>query len=259
MILNDKLNRAGPVVDRLNDAIRENPLAAGLIGAGVAWMLMGGKGFGAMAGAAKNAASAAGSTAATAGGAVASGMTKVGAATAAGFKGAAAKITDAASDVVGSVASLVPDLPTLNADKAVEAVADAGTTFSDRINAEAGRKYGAAIQSRLSESLEKQPLLLGAIGLAIGAGIASTFATTTVESELIGQQGTEAREKLQSLKDDVTERAKQLASALKDEAERQGLTPSAAKSAAAGIGNKVKTMAGAGRDSLVQNFASKSK
>jgi hypothetical protein len=249
MIFKDELDRAAPVVDRLNAAIRDNPLAAGLIGAGLAWMLMGGaKGFGVMAGAAKDAVGMAGSAAATAGGAVAGGVTKAASATAAGLK-------SAASDMAGSVASLVPDIP--DTDRAFEAGADAGATVGNRINsaAAAGREYGAAIQSRLSESLEKQPLLLGAIGLAIGAGIASTFATTAVESELMGEQGLAVREKLQGLADDVTDRAKQIASDLKDEADRQGLTPDAAKSAAVGIGEKVKAVAGAGRESLTQRFA----
>ena len=251
MIFKDELDRAGPVVDRLNAAIRDNPLAAGLIGAGVAWMLMGGaKGFGVMASAAKDAAGMAGSAAATAGSAVASGLTKASSATTAGLR-------SAASDVAGSVVSLVPDISTADTDKAFEVVADAGAAIGGRVSsaATAGREYGAAIQSRLSESLEKQPLLLGAIGLAIGAGIASTFATTTVESELMGEQGTAARETLQGLSDDVTDRAKQIASALKDEADRQGLTPDAAKSAAVGIGEKVKAVAGAGRDSVAQQFA----
>jgi len=253
MIFKDELDRAGPVVDRLNAAIRDNPLAAGLIGAGLAWMLMGGaKGFGAMAGAAKDAAGMAGSAAATAGGAVAGGVSKAASATATGLKNAA---SDMANSMAGSVASLVPDIP--DTDKAIEASAEAGATVGNRINsaAAAGREYGAAIQSRLSESLEKQPLLLGAIGLAIGAGIASTFATTAVESELMGEQGSAARQKLQGLAGDVTDRAKQIASDLKDEAGRQGLTPDAAKSAAAGIGEKVRAVAGAGRESITQRFA----
>ena len=254
MIFKDEIDRAAPVVDRLNAAIRDNPLAAGLIGAGVAWMLMGGaKGFGVMAGAAKDAAKGAagmaGSAAATAD-AGASGLTQAGSATTARLKGAA-------SDVAGSVASLVPDISAPDSDKAFEAVADAGASVGNRINSAtaAGREYGAAIQSRLSESLEKQPLLLGAIGLAIGAGIASTFATTAVESELMGEQGAAAREQLQGLAGDVTNRAKQIVSDLKDEANRQGLTPDAAKSAAAGIGEKVKAVASAGRDSVAQRFA----
>src|SRR5215213_7134999 len=110
MIFKDELDRAGPVVDRLNAAIRDNPLAAGLIGAGIAWMLMGGaKGFGAMAGAAKDAAGMAASAAATAGGAVAGGVTKAASATAAGLK-------SAASDAAGSVASLVPDISVSDTD-----------------------------------------------------------------------------------------------------------------------------------------------
>ena len=84
MNFKDELDRAGPIVDRVNAAIRDNPLAAGLIGAGVAWMLMGGaKGFGVMAGAAKDAAGMAGSAAITAGNAVASGVAQAGSATAA--------------------------------------------------------------------------------------------------------------------------------------------------------------------------------
>lgn len=248
MNIKNEINSAAPVIDRLNAAIRENPLAAGLIGAGVAWMLMGGaKGFGAMAGAAKGAADMAGSAAATAGSAMASGVARAGSATASGLK-------SAGSGVAGSAASLVPDI---NTDTAFQAAADVGAAVGDRLNSATatGREYGAAIQSRLSESLEKQPLLLGAIGLALGAGIASTFATTTAESELMGEQGTAAREKLQGLTDDVKERAEHVVSEIKDEADRQGLTAKAAKRTAAGIGEKVKTVASAGRDSVAQRFA----
>ena len=209
----------------------------------------GAKGFGVMAGAAKDAAGMAGSAAKTAGNAVASGVAQAGSATAARFK-------SGSSDVTGSVASLVPDISMPDPDKAFEAVADAGAAVSGRINSAAadGKEYGAAIQSRLSESLEQQPLLLGAIGLAIGAGIASAFATTAVESELMGEQGAAAREKLTGFTGEVKDRAMQIASDLKDEADRQGLTADAAKSAAAGIGHKVKTVAAAGRDALAQRL-----
>ena len=252
MILKDELDRASPVVDRLNAAIRDNPLAAGLIGAGVAWMLMGGaKGFGVIAGAAKGAADMAGAAAASASDTVVSGLSKAGSATTSGIKGAA-------SSMANSVASLVPDDSVFDADKAVDAVVGAGATVGKRINAAAstGREYSATIQSRLSESLEKQPLLLGAIGLAIGAGLASTFATTAFESEVLGKQGEAAREKLEGLTEVVTDRAKKVMSDLKDEAGRQGLTTDSAMSAAEGIGMKVKNVAGAGRDSVAKQFMS---
>jgi hypothetical protein len=247
MSMQDEIDRAGPVIDRLNAAIRENPLAAGLIGAGVAWMLFGGaKGFGA----ARGAAGKAGSAAVAAGSAVATGLTKAASAAASGLK-------DSASQIAGSVASIVPDLSVPDTGGLSDTAAGARSAIGDRLDSAAatGREYGAAIQSRLSESLERQPLLLGAIGLAIGAGIASTFATTAVESELMGEQGTAAREKLQNLADDVKGRATEVVADVKDEAARQGLTTAAAKSAAADIGEKIKTVAGAGRDSVTQRFS----
>jgi hypothetical protein len=253
MNLQDEIDKAGPVVDRLNAAIRDNPLAAGLIGAGVAWMLFGGvKGFGVMAGVAKGAAVKSGSAIAAAGNTVASGMAKAGSTVAAG-------VQNVASDVAGSVASIVPDLSMPDTDNAFEAVAEARSSVGHGISsaAAAGREYGAAIQSRLSKGLEQQPLLLGAIGVAIGATIASTFATTRVEGELMGEQGTAMREKLQSLSDTVKDRAQQVVSEVKNEAAKQGLTPDAAKGAATEIGEKVKAVAGAGRESAAQSFALK--
>lgn len=251
MILQNEIDKAGPVVDRINAAIRDNPLAAGLIGAGVAWMLFGGaKGFGAVAGVAKEAAVKSGSAVAAAGNTVVSGVAKAGSTMAAGLQ-------NAASDVVGSVASIVPSMP--DTDSANETVAEARSSIGNGISsaAAAGREYGAAIQSRLSASLEQQPLLLGAIGVAIGATIASTFATTKVEGELMGEQGTAMREKLQGLGDTVKDRAQQVVSEVKNEAQKQGLTPDAAKGAAAGIGEKVKAVAGAGRESVAQSFISR--
>lgn len=244
-------DRAGSVVDRVNAAIRENPLAAGLIGAGIAWMLLGGgKGFGTIAGVVKGAAGKAGAAASKAGDAVAADLAKAGSSAGAGLRATA-------SDVAGTVASIVPDLAIPDTDKAFETLSDTHGAMADRFDsaAIASREYAAAIQSKFSEALERQPLLLGAIGLAIGAGVASTFATTAVEQELMGEQGSAMRERLQDVADDVKDRAKQVMADVKDEAIQQGLTADAVKSAAGGFGEKFKTVAGAGRDSVAQRFA----
>jgi hypothetical protein len=251
MTIRDEIDRTGPVVDRLNTAIRENPLAAGLIGAGIAWMLFGGtKGLGAAASVATNVAARAGSAASTAGGAVTDGLIKAG-------SKAASTVKDAASEIAGSVASIVPDMSLPDTDKMSEVGADARSTIGEGFTSAAAksREYGTALQSRLSKSLERQPLLLGAIGLAIGAGIASTFASTAVEGALMGEQGAAAREKLQDLAGDVKNRAGKVMSDVKEEADRQGLTAERVKNVAADIGEKVKTVAGAGRDSVTQRFS----
>jgi len=219
---------------------------------------MGGtKGFGIVAGAAKGVAGAAGSAAATAAAASQAAVSDLSAAGASGAK----RVGEAASNLAAKASSVMPDLTAPDKSQAVEAIQNTSDAVRDRLQsaASSGREYGAVIQSRLSESLEKQPLLLGAIGVAIGAGIASTFATTALEREVMGEQASAAHEKLQDLAGDVTDRAKQIASSLQDEAKRQGLTPDGAKTAAAGIGEKLSAVANAGRDSVTQRFTSVSK
>ena len=81
----------------------------------------------------------------------------------------------------------------------------------------------------MRRQFEQQPLLLGAVGLAIGAAIASSFATTKVESEWIGEQGAATRDKLTQAAKDATDRAWQ---AGKDEAQKQNLTENAGWDAA---------------------------
>ena len=255
MTMKDELDRVGPVVDRVNAAIRENPLAAGLIGAGVAWMFLGGpKGVRMMAGTATTAVRKTGLAAAAAGTTVAGSLAAAGSDIASGVKEAGARAADA-------VASIVPELPETPEPSEANETADAGSSASsavgDRMSsvAAAGREYGATIQSRLSEGLERQPLLLGVIGLAIGAGIASTFATTAIEGELMGEQGTVVRGKLRDLAEEAKDRANKVVANVQKEADRQGLTADAAKNAVSGIADKVKTVAGSGRDSLAKRSA----
>ena len=246
--------RTGELINGLNAAIRENPLAAGLIGAGVAWMLFGGtKGLGLAASAAKSAGGRAASMAATAGSAVASGVAGAGSRVA----DAAREATAAGSELTGSIASIVPDISAADTDKAYDAVTETGAALKDRLNSAAasGRAYGSVLQARLADGLERQPLLLGALGLAIGAGIASTFASTDMEEQFMGENGAAARESLQGLATEAQGRARQVLSDVSDEFQAQGLTPDAAKEVAAGIADKVKAVAGAARNSVADSFA----
>jgi hypothetical protein len=251
MSMNEAIKSATPVVDRVNDAIRQNPLAAGLIGAGLAWMVFGTKGFGAIAGMAKDATGKATSAAVGAGAGLAGGLQK-----------AATTATTAARDVVSSVgdqaASIVPDVNAADLDKPAETLNHAGAAVRESIQSvvSSGRDYGQVLQSRLSESLERQPLLLGAIGLAIGAGIASTFATTAVEREWLGEQGEAARTALKGAVDEAKDRAREVVSEVQQEASRQGLSLDAAKEAAATVAGKVKNVTGSVSEAAKKPFAS---
>ena len=103
------------------------------------------------------------------------------------------------------------------------------------------------MKSRLAETFEQQPLLLGAVGLAIGAAIASSFATTRVESEWIGEQGAATRDTLKQAAKDATDRAWQ---AGKDEAQKQNLTEQAGWDAAERLAEKAESVLKAGRESV---------
>lgn len=247
MSLQNEMNRAQPIVDSLNAAIRENPLAAGLIGAGIAWIFMGGaKGMGKIAGAAKGAAVMSGSAAASAGSTVASAGSRLGSGIASSVADGVSRVKDAAAGVAESVGSIVPDL------SVSDTVDDLASSAGQQMNAvaEQGQTYGRVLQSRLSDSLEKQPLLLGALGLAIGAGIASAFATTSVEREWMGERGAAARDKF----NDVASQAKDLASSvvsdLKDEAKKQGFTTDAVTHAAGDVAEKIKSVANEARSTV---------
>ncbi len=251
------------LVDDLNTAIRDNPLAAGLITAGALWMLFGNKGVGAAAagigagiGATASgigaAASGIGSAAAGAGhmagkaGSAAFGSARS-AAHAVGSAGSnvAATVASAGARGIDKVASIVPDL---SADESSDYYAEpsrarTGTSFAES----ATGRYAADVKSRLAQTFEQQPLLLGAVGLAIGAAIASSFATTRVESEWIGEQGAATRDKLKQTAKDVTDRAWQ---AGKDEAQKQNLTEQAGWDAADRLADKAGSVLKAGRESL---------
>jgi hypothetical protein len=261
MSMDATTSRVEGLVNDLNGAIRENPLAAGLIGMGVAWMLFGGSKLpGRVPGAIKSAATAAGSAASAAGSAVAGGISEAGsriAGTARHIQGQIQdQLQDSAADAADAAASAArnvsaPDMPGI-VPEMENAFATTASNIRDALTdtAAKGREYGNAIQSRLADSLERQPLLLGAIGLAIGAGIASTFASTKLEGQVMGAQGEAAREALEGFVGDTKRRAEQVLDTVKEEAQKQGLTPDAAKQAASGIADKVKGVAGAARTSI---------
>ena len=108
-----------------------------------------------------------------------------------------------------------------------------------------------ALHSNLKDTFARQPLLLGAIGLAVGAGMAAGLPATKIETEFAGDAADRVTAQVKDFAseqvDRVTETAKRTLDAVKEEAVAQGLTPEAAKDGAAAIGEKVKTVAKAAR------------
>ena len=246
----------GDFVNSLGDAVRENPVSAALIGMGVLWLFMGGSNTSLFGGdgrksifrtAARGAERAGGALRDTASGVGSSvkAAAEQAAETTSEWAGTARKASEAlgesasrtAGQAVDAVASAY-DASTNAASRAAETISSATTTAARAVQ-ETGTKWGSAAQQNLADLFERQPLLLGAVGLAIGAGIAASIPTTEVEKKAMGEASDHVR-------DAVTEKAaqvKEMADAALHEAKAQGLTAGAAGEALRTIGDKVSAVA----------------
>jgi hypothetical protein len=92
----------------------------------------------------------------------------------------------------------------------------------------AGSEWARTAQHGVAELFERQPMLLGAVGLAIGAGIAASLPRTETETRLLGGASEALKEKAQELISDKADLAKTMAQRALQEVQVQGQTGPAA-------------------------------
>ena len=194
----------GSFIDSLTAAARENPLAAALLGGGALWLLIGSDKL-------KNAAGSI--TSATAPIADLGARAQTSAFSSwedsyGSMRNRASRMQDEASHTVNETVSKARTA-------ASDAMSGAAETMSERFDEgvagarEMFDRVGRALprketlrqaQSSLSDLLERQPLVLGAVGLAIGATVAGALAKSSLEDEWVGDLS-------DGLKADLKERA----------------------------------------------------
>ena len=194
----------GSFIDGLTAACRDNPLAAALIGGGALWLLIGSDRL-------KNAAGSVTSAAAP----LADLGTHARRSAASSWEDAYGSMRNRASrmqdDASRGINEAVRNARTATSDAMTGAAETMGERFDevvvgardmvDRLGRALPRKETLRqAQSFLSDLLERQPLVLGAIGLAIGATVAGALAQSSVEDEWVGNLS-------DSLKEDLKERA----------------------------------------------------
>lgn len=134
----------------------------------------------------------------------------------------------------------------------------AASTWQD-FDTDRGMETIADIRSSLGEIFERQPLALGAIGLAIGAGIAAALPLTEAETELMGETSDQIKEKAQEFAaeqaDRATEVAERVIDAAAEEARNQGLSQEGIKSAAGDVSAKLERVF----DAAKEGFADRAK
>jgi hypothetical protein len=215
----------------LGDAARKNPISAALIGMGVVWLFTGGRtaervgdlvrgaGFDRIPDAAGNALDAARSTLRSHGESIGSGVSS-----------ATETLRDAGATGLGRVA------------RAGSEVAGAAYGYAQTVPDAGGALFSTA-RENLSELFRAQPLALGAVGLAIGAGIAAALPATDLEAEYFGEASDNFKQQAGDFASEqvsrATEVAEEVVTAVSDEARKQGLTVEAAKSAIADVPGKL--------------------
>ena len=105
----------------------------------------------------------------------------------------------------------------------------------------------ANMRSMAGNLFQQQPLLLGAVGIAIGVGVGASLPTSQVETEYLGDASAEFQAKARAFAHEQTGRASNVASGVKtaiaEEARVQGLTPDKLKSDANKVEKTIKNLA----------------
>jgi hypothetical protein len=228
----------------LGDAARKNPLSAALIGMGVLWLFTGNR------------------PVARGAELLRAGLDRI--------PDAAGDAFDAARSTVRSGGEAIGEQVASIKDAVRDRAADSmeSTTRYGREYAEAASEYAQSIpgatsemfdsvRSNLSDIFRAQPLALGAIGIAIGAGIAAALPKTDLEDDYVGETSDAFRKNATAFAEDQAGRATKVAEnvleAVTQEAKQQGLTMDAAKSAANDISNKVSRIADAAAHTALHN------
>jgi hypothetical protein len=193
-------------LDNLASAVRENPLAAALIGGGAFWLLTGTERLKAAA----NSATAA-----------ASPLAEIGArnvrAAASDLQRTMAPPTAPEMDNGGSfhVGDSLRDTAGAAAD-AVSGAADKIKSGIDEATEVAREKIGKA-QSTLADVFERQPLVIGLVGLAIGAAVAGAVRGSNLENEWLGELSDDVKADLSARAGAVSQSVRQASDTLKSE------------------------------------------
>jgi hypothetical protein len=248
--MNSISEKGSDFIQDLGDAVRKNPLSAALIGMGVLWLFTGNRpveragefvrntGWDRIPDAAGNALNAARST------------------------------LKSGADVVGERATLAGGAMKEGAVDAFDDAArygrDYANTASEYVNSipETGAEIFDTVRSNLSNVFKAQPLALGAIGIAIGAGFAATLPATQLETDYLGETSDSVKAKAAELAAEQTDRvtavAENVVEAVTEEARKQGLTLEGAKSAAGDISAKVGRVVDAAGKRISERVTSKS-
>lgn len=150
-----------------------------------------------------------------------------------------------AADAASKVAIGVAQTASKGAESLRDASSDAVSVASQMLSPQSMRRAGTQANDWVNDTVGRNPLIVGALGIAVGAIIAASLPSTIQEDKLLGpvadnlkQKATDAAlEGVTAAKEITTEIYQEAASRAKDE----GLSVDDAKEFAGKVGERVKT------------------
>jgi hypothetical protein len=240
--MNNVSEKGSDFIQDLGDAVRKNPLPAALIGMGVLWLFAGSRPAERVGDFARS-----------------SGLDRI--PDPAGYAADAARSTlRSGTDAVGERVASAKDVVKDGVVDALDSMTRYGREYADTASEYVTSIPGSsaeifdAVRSNLTDLFKAQPLALGAMGIAIGAGIAAALPATEIEADYLGETSDTVRKNAAQFAAEQTDRATTVAeavvNAVKEEAATQGLTLEGAKAAAEDISAKVSRVADASGKSI---------
>ena len=224
--MSDILEKGSDFIRDLGDAARKNPLSAALIGMGVLWLFAGSRPV-------ERAEEIVRRTA---------GFNRIPDAAGDAFEAARSTFRTGADSIGESVTSAKDALRDRSAN-AIDSAARFGRDYADTASEYVSSEMFDTVRSNLTELFRARPLALGAIGLAIGAGIAAALPPSEAEAAYLGETSDAVKAKAAEFAAEQTARATTVAEgvmgAVTEEARKEGLTVEGAKSAVGDISAKL--------------------
>jgi hypothetical protein len=202
-------------VDNLITSVRENPLAATLIAGGAFWLLAGNENLKKAASSATAAASSLADVATRNGQAAASKLERTASPPTApeidrhigeNLRSATSAAVQSASGAAEQIRSRLGESTAFAREK----MSELGAALPDK------ESY-SKVQSTLADLLERQPLVLGVMGAAIGAALAGAFRTSEIENEWLGEISDEVKADLETRAGAVSQSIRESSDTLKAE------------------------------------------
>lgn len=126
---------------------------------------------------------------------------------------------------------------------------------------ERARYYEQRLEDRFSDTLEEEPLIIGALGLVVGLAVGAALPTTEAEDRWFGpfrdRALDEGKDAAQHAFREVKDVASSAIGAARAEAERQGVNPSGAATGAQGLVEKAEQVVRAGVETAKQQAQTK--